>query len=73
MIETKVQGLNHIAVDPASVKSSDLQNITISPLAQSETRYITPVRVNFKDVGAFSKGSVILCDSPSFEDTSGPE
>jgi len=73
MIETKMKGLNHIAVDPASVKSPDLKNITISPFAQSETRYITPVRVNFKDVGAFSKGSVVLCDSPGFEDTSGPE
>ncbi|CAF4328451.1 unnamed protein product, partial [Rotaria magnacalcarata] len=73
MIETKMKGLNHIAVDLASVKNPDLKNITISPFAQSETRYITPVRVNFKDVGAFSKGSVVLCDSPGFEDTSGSE
>ncbi|CAF2869073.1 unnamed protein product [Rotaria sp. Silwood2] len=73
MIETKVKGLNHIAVDPASIKNLDLKNVTTSPFAQSETRYITPVRVNFKDVGAFSKGNIVLCDSPGFEDTGGPE
>ena len=67
MIQTIVNGLNHI--QPHEVKSPDLRNVTNSPFTQSETRYITPVTVNFKDVGAYSPGSVILCDSPGFEDT----
>ncbi|CAF4656031.1 unnamed protein product, partial [Rotaria sp. Silwood2] len=43
--------------------------VTTSPFAQSETRYITAVTVNFKDVGAFTDGSIILCDNPGFGNT----
>lgn len=73
MIGTKMKGLNHIGVDYTSIKNSDLKSITSTPFAQSETKYITPVRVNFKDVDALSRGSIILCDTPGFEDTNGPE
>ena len=71
MIQTTVNGLTHIA--PHEVRNPDLRNVTTSPFAQSETRYITPVTVNIQDVGGFNSGSIILCDSPGFEDTNGPE
>ncbi|CAF1354843.1 unnamed protein product, partial [Didymodactylos carnosus] len=71
MVEKKLKGLNHIA--PVEIKNSDLKYITTSPFSRSETRYITPVNVNFEEVGGYNSGSIILCDSPGFEDTSGPE
>ena len=71
MIEKTVNGLYHIA--PDEVRNPDLRNVTTSPFAQSETRYITSVTVNFEDVEAYSPGSIILCDSPGFGDSGGPE
>ncbi|CAF1185261.1 unnamed protein product [Adineta steineri] len=64
-------GLNHI--DPYEIKNTDLKKITTSPFAQSETRFITPVTVNMKDIGVYTYPNLILCDSPGFEDTAGPE
>ncbi|CAF4581295.1 unnamed protein product [Rotaria sp. Silwood2] len=71
MIENKVTGLNHLSL--VEINNPDLKHITTSPFARSETRYITSVKVNFDDVGGFTSESIILCDSPGFEDTSGPE
>ncbi|UJR17602.1 hypothetical protein I4U23_004498 [Adineta vaga] len=71
MIATKVGGLNHIA--PTNLRNSDLQYVTTSPFARSETRCITPVTVNYKDVGMIRAGNIMLCDTPGFEDTNGPE
>ncbi|CAF3339888.1 unnamed protein product [Rotaria sp. Silwood2] len=71
MIATKLKGLNHIA--PTETKNPELKKITTSPFARSETRYITPVTVNFADVGGFTDGNIILCDSPGFQDSDGPE
>ncbi|CAF4554681.1 unnamed protein product, partial [Rotaria sp. Silwood2] len=71
MAKTNVQGMNHIA--PIEIKNLDLRKITTAPFARSETRYISPVTVNYKDIGGNSDGSIILCDSPGFEDTHGPE
>jgi energy-coupling factor transporter ATP-binding protein EcfA2 len=71
MVEKEVKGLNHIA--PVEIRNSSLKNITTSPFSRSETRYITPVTVNFTDVGGYNTGSIILCDSPGFDDTSGVE
>ncbi|CAF2749764.1 unnamed protein product [Rotaria sp. Silwood2] len=71
MIENKVTGLNHLSL--VEINNPDLKHITTSPFARSETRYITSVKVNFDDVGRFTRESIILCDSPGFEDTSGPE
>lgn len=45
----------------------------MSPLAKSETRYITPVTVKYKDIGGHKNGGNILCDAPGFGDTGGPE
>ncbi|CAF0939888.1 unnamed protein product [Adineta steineri] len=67
----KVNGLNHI--HPYEVKNTDLQKITTSPFARSETRYITPVRVNPGDVSGYTGDGFVLCDSPGFEDTNGAE
>lgn len=71
MTATKVGGLNHITA--TNFKSPDLQYVTSSPFARSETRCITPVTVKFEDVGLLRSGSIILCDTPGFEDTNGPE
>ena len=71
MIQTNVRGINHIA--PTEIKNPDLLKITTSPLSRSETRYMAPVRVNPEDIQAYVDESVILCDTPGFEDTSGPE
>ncbi|CAF4867046.1 unnamed protein product, partial [Rotaria sp. Silwood1] len=66
-----LNGLNHIS--PINIKNSDLKKVTTSPSARSETRYITTVTVNFKDVDGYTDGDIILCDTPGFEDTNGPE
>ncbi|CAF5166881.1 unnamed protein product, partial [Rotaria sp. Silwood1] len=66
-----VNGLNHIT--PVNIRNPDLRKVTTSPFARSETRYITTVTVNFKHVGGFTDGDIILCDTPGFEDTNGPE
>ena len=60
--EIQVIGLNHI--HPVQIKNPNLR---------SETQFITPVRVYFEDIGRYSNESIVLCDSPSFEDTNGPE
>ncbi|CAF3967980.1 unnamed protein product, partial [Rotaria sordida] len=70
-MQTKVKGLNHIR--PVEIRNPDLKKITTTPFARSETRCITPVSVNFKDVGGHDDYIFVLCDSPGFEDTSGPE
>ncbi|CAF3571067.1 unnamed protein product [Rotaria sp. Silwood2] len=49
------------------------RKITTSPSAQSETQYITPVRIVYKDVGVEINGSILVCDSPGFKDNRGPE
>ncbi|CAF4463204.1 unnamed protein product, partial [Rotaria sp. Silwood2] len=69
--EIKVSGLNHI--HPVEIRNPDLKKISTTPFARSETRCIIPVRVHFKDVGGYSNESIVLCDSPGFEDTSGSE
>ncbi|CAF3666995.1 unnamed protein product [Rotaria sp. Silwood1] len=71
MIEIKVSDLYHIA--PVEINNPDLKYITTSPFAKSETRHITSVEVKLKNTNGLTKESIILCDSPGFEDTSGPE
>ncbi|CAF0898603.1 unnamed protein product [Adineta steineri] len=71
MIRTNIQGLNHIA--PTEIRNSDLKRVVTAPFAKSITRCITPVTVCFKDIGAYGHDSIILCDSPGFDDTNGSE
>ena len=71
MNATEVNGLNHIA--PVKIRNSDLREIKTAPNTVGITRYITPVKVNLKDVGVDSNDSIVLCDSPGLGDTTRPE
>ncbi|ETN98841.1 hypothetical protein RFI_38646, partial [Reticulomyxa filosa] len=67
-----VDGNNHIA--PVEVKNKALRNVVTSARAVSETRHITAVPIDLKEMRVFTEeDSVVLCDTPGFEDTSGPE
>jgi hypothetical protein len=50
MILTKIDGLKHIAF--GNVINLDLKNVRVSPFARSETRYIRPIQIDKKDLGA---------------------
>jgi energy-coupling factor transporter ATP-binding protein EcfA2 len=50
-----------------------LSRIKTSPLAQSETQFITSTEIDLKSIGLKKSGSICLCDTPDFEDTNGPE
>ncbi|XP_065663332.1 uncharacterized protein LOC105845996 isoform X3 [Hydra vulgaris] len=63
--------LNHITA--AEPFPDALSKLVISCHAESETRYINPIQINLKDLGAFTDKFIILCDSPGFGDTAGPE
>ncbi|ETO33243.1 hypothetical protein RFI_03864 [Reticulomyxa filosa] len=72
MQEKLVDGKPHIA--PVQVKNKALHRVSTSSKAASETRYITAVPIDLKEMGILgAKGNVILCDTPGFEDTNGPE
>ena len=71
MIATRIKGLNHIMA--ASWKNPDLRNVTTSPSAKSETRFIIPISVDLSGVVASRSDSIIICDTPGFDDTNGPE
>ena len=59
--------LQHIApVEPYHTPA--LYNVSVSSKAESETRYISAVPVH-----PDQNSSIILCDSPGFGDTAGPE
>ncbi|ETN99274.1 hypothetical protein RFI_38207, partial [Reticulomyxa filosa] len=67
-----VNGLPHIA--PIEIKNEALINVTTSPNVKSETKYITAVPIDLKEMGIYTdQDMVVLCDSPGFEDTSGLE
>jgi len=68
----EVNGLCHISpVGP--FKNRALEAMTSNPNAESGTRSITPVTIQYSDVGGNSLGEVVLCDTPGFEDTDEPE
>ncbi|XP_065663342.1 uncharacterized protein LOC136085801 [Hydra vulgaris] len=76
MVEQKVEikpgeFLNHITA--AEPFPDVLSKFVISCRAESETRYINPIQINLKDLGAYADKFIILCDSPGFGDTAGPE
>ncbi|CAF1639796.1 unnamed protein product [Rotaria sp. Silwood1] len=78
MKETKVaivpgKFLDHIEMcEP--IKNPELIHITTSPYCRSETRYVIPVTVSLQDIfGLDDTGEIIFCDTPGFDDTSGPE
>ena len=49
-----------------------MENINISYKGESETRYITPVKIKFVDDEEDIR-PVMICDSPGFGDTAGAE
>jgi len=53
--------------------SPTLQKVATSFHVKSETRYVTAIPVNFKEVGLHKKGGIVICDTPGFDDTRGPE
>ena len=59
-------------IGPAQEVQGPAANVTISPEAKSETRYITAIPLNRENTG-ISKFDVHLCDSPGFSDTQGAE
>ncbi|CAF1002767.1 unnamed protein product [Adineta steineri] len=65
--------LDHITpIGP--IRNPGLNNVTSSPFHRSETRYITPVTIQLKDIlGSHETGVITLCDAPGFSDTSGVE
>ncbi|CAM4958278.1 unnamed protein product [Rotaria socialis] len=65
--------LEHITID-GPIRNPGLNNVTSSPLSKSETRYIVPVTIQLRDIfGHYETGEIILCDTPGYEDTEGPE
>ena len=64
--------IEHITpVEPYS--NPALNNVSISSKAESETRYINAIPVHFNIFSSHDARSTILCDSPGFGDTAGPE
>ncbi|ETO01626.1 hypothetical protein RFI_35814, partial [Reticulomyxa filosa] len=63
----------HIA--PTKIINKALHNVTCRASAKSETKYITAVPIDLKELGVLSikLENVVLCDTPGFEDTNGPE
>lgn len=67
----KQKGLTHFV--PMSVPNKALAAITTSPEARSETRYISAVSVDYTDEFDSKQRSIMVCDTPGFDDTNGPE
>jgi len=53
--------------------SPTLEKVITSCQAKSETRYVTAIPVSLRKVGVNKNGDIIICDTPGFDDTSGPE
>ena len=78
MVEFKIQieensFMYHI--EPVEIKNPYLKKITTSPYNESETRFISPVLIEFKDVPGtlHTEKSIWLCDTPGWFDNRGPE
>ncbi|CAF3931930.1 unnamed protein product, partial [Adineta steineri] len=78
MKETRVEicpgkFLKHITTD-GPIINSGLIDVKSSPLSKSETRFLIPVTISFKDIfGSYETNEIILCDAPGFGDTESPE
>ncbi|ETO31352.1 Helicase conserved domain containing protein, partial [Reticulomyxa filosa] len=72
MEQQTVNGIDHIA--PVQIKNNSLSDVITKPGATSVTRYITAVPINLKEMDVIGDiGAVVLCDTPGFGDSSGPE
>ncbi len=70
MAKQKMHGLDHIG--PLEITNEALAKVKTDPRACSTTRYITAVPVSYTDP-LRKQQQIVLCDTPGFEDTSGPE
>lgn len=68
-VDDEVDGERHL--QPVDV-AEDLQRVTTSPSTHSETWALAAVEIPIKSA-AGGDSSVLLCDTPGFEDTHGPE
>ncbi|ETO12050.1 hypothetical protein RFI_25326, partial [Reticulomyxa filosa] len=65
---------NRLHIVPTKIKNKALSNIVTSADAVSATQYITPVPIDLEKMGVTTEmKTVVLCDTPGFEDTNGPE
>ena len=62
--------LDHIDALP---NNSKIDSVKIGFQAKSETQSVTAIPVNLRDFGLPSDKSFLLCDTPGFGDTGGPE
>jgi hypothetical protein len=53
--------------------NQDLSKVVLSPYSKSETRYVTPIRINLRDLGYKEDKMVMLVDSPGSQDTESSE
>lgn len=72
MVQKKVMGIDHIE---AKEDNDITRMLKSSPESKSETRYIASVPVNYETGNRFRKNTkeIWICDTPGFEDSSGPE
>ena len=66
----KDESRGHIDIDPEFKTNIHCK---ISYKTKSETRYINPIPITFHSKISNSKETFILCDTPGFLDTAGPE
>jgi len=67
-----VNGVDYIA--PTKMRTNHLERVKTSlSSSKSETRYITAIPIDLKELGSISRRQVVLCDTPGFGDTAGPE
>lgn len=73
MEKVKLKGLTHIKPKSGTVGHAVLRAVTTSPEARSETQRLTAVPVSYVDPIEEKLQTLIVCDTPGFEDTAGPE
>jgi hypothetical protein len=55
------------------IKNKDLEKIKVGFTKDSETRYISPVRINMKDLGSCISQELFFVDCPGSGDSMGAE
>jgi energy-coupling factor transporter ATP-binding protein EcfA2 len=68
-----INGVAHF--EPSEVKNEHLRDVKTSREMRSETRYLSAVPVQFSDISGdeIDDDNIVICDTPGFEDTGGPE
>jgi hypothetical protein len=71
--EMKMGGLPHIGPSDLDSMQPDLRTVITTPNSTSETRVINAVSVGLPGSTFQQPATIMLCDSPGFGDTGGPE